>query len=121
MQKTTLFVSSLIPRKLKLYILAGLLTYSFFETPFPFFTEQWIEYCSKILVELTAAGLFRIYTWFPFQCFFRNGKNTTKNSVVKIILFLYLILFVYKYLLTICISFIDMVFTSIVCSFINYC
>ena len=49
--------------------------------------NQWIEHCSKTLVELTVAGLFRIYTWFPFQCFFRNEKNTTKISGTKVMLF----------------------------------
>ena len=32
---------------LKLLILAGFLTYSAFETSFPFPAEQWFEYCSK--------------------------------------------------------------------------
>ena len=34
---------------------------------------QWLVEYSKILEGLTAAGLFRIYTWFPFNCFPRKG------------------------------------------------
>ena len=43
-------------------ILAGLLTYSIFEHPSHSLRNSGIEYRSKILEELTAAGLFRICT-----------------------------------------------------------
>jgi hypothetical protein len=63
---------------------AGLLTYSFSETSFPFLAEQWLEYRSKIVAELTAAGLSGIFTRFPFQCLPRTGKYTTRMSEAKI-------------------------------------
>ncbi len=43
-------------------VLAGFLTYSIFERPSHSLPNSGIEYCSKILAELTAAGLFRTYT-----------------------------------------------------------
>jgi hypothetical protein len=50
-------------KALNLYALAGLLTYSFFETSFPSFAEQWRKrVVQRLSAELTAAGLFRICT-----------------------------------------------------------
>ncbi len=62
-------LQTLIPESFKNSILAGLLTYSIFLTPFPFLQSGTVDLSivGKLLAELTAAGLFRIYTWFPFH------------------------------------------------------
>ena len=57
-------ILTLIPESFKNSILAGLLTYSIFLTPFPFLQSGTVDLSivGKLLAELTAAGLFRIYT-----------------------------------------------------------
>ena len=47
-----------------LTLIPGLLTYSIFLTPFPFLQSGTVDLSivGKLLAELTAAGLFRIYT-----------------------------------------------------------
>ena len=62
-------LQTLIPESFKNSILAGLLTYSIFLTPFPSLQSETVDLSivGKLLAELTAAGLFRIYTWFPFH------------------------------------------------------
>ena len=80
-------LQTLIPESFKNSILAGLLTYSIFLTPFPFLQSGTVDLSivGKLLAELTAAGLFRIYTWFPFHHSFRRiGKVTPKFLGTKI-------------------------------------
>ena len=61
-------IHRLLPETLNtIIILAGFLTYFAFEHPSHFHAKQWIRVLPKTLMKLTAAGLFRIHTGFPFH------------------------------------------------------
>lgn len=61
-------IHRLLPETLNtIIILAGFLTYFAFEHPSHFHSKQWIRVLPKTLMKLTAAGLFRIHTGFPFH------------------------------------------------------
>ena len=65
--------------------MAGLLTYSCCGRLPGFILSsgwEWIAH-NIILLELTAAGLFRIYTWFPFNCFPRVREAIKRESGVN--------------------------------------
>ena len=80
-------LQTLIPESFKNSILAGLLTYSIFLTPFPFLQSGTVDLSivGKLLAELTAAGLFRIYTWFPFNRFPRRGGANQCMTKIRIL------------------------------------
>ena len=71
-----------------LLILAGFLTCSSFVRPSHIAWGETVvcEYCTRILIELTAAGLFRILTWFPFHYIASKYIETcsTKISATKV-------------------------------------
>ena len=86
-------LQTLIPESFKNSILAGLLTYSIFLTPFPSLQSETVDLSivGKLLAELTAAGLFRICTWFPFSSLISNrtgrGETKTGTKITKTIRF----------------------------------
>lgn len=66
--------------------MAGLLTYLLLKRlPVFFIEKQWL-YCSKsLLLRLTAAGLYRTFTYFPFN--YRKQKNCSdkpQNQFAKL-------------------------------------
>ena len=84
--------STLFPRKQwNGFYMAGLLTYSCCGRLPGFILSsgwEWIAH-NIILLELTAAGLFRIYTWFPFNCFPRvRGRKPMRCKDREFICFL---------------------------------
>lgn len=69
-------IHRLLPETLNtITILAGFLTYFVFGHPSHFHSKQWIRVLPKTLMKLTAAGLFRILTGFPFNSGRRLGSE----------------------------------------------
>jgi hypothetical protein len=60
-------------------ILAGLLTYFFFETPFPFLSEQWICVLFKDIGEAYSSGSVQDLHLIPFSVSSPNGKEHHQN------------------------------------------
>jgi hypothetical protein len=70
--------------------LAGLLTYSIFETPFPsFVSDSGIEYCSKTFGGAYSSGSVQDSHLIPFSVFLPNERNTTKIRRKGTVLFWY--------------------------------
>jgi hypothetical protein len=61
-------------------ILAGLLTYSFFECPSRFFAKQWKKQYSKTFGGAYSSGSVQDLHLIPFSVSLPDGKNTTKIS-----------------------------------------
>ena len=70
-------IHRLLPETLNtITILAVFLTYFVFGHPSHFHSKQWIRVLPKTLMKLTAAGLFRILTGFPFHHMTKQSCDT---------------------------------------------
>jgi hypothetical protein len=65
-------------------ILAGLLTYFFFETPFPFLSEQWICVLFKDIGEAYSSGSVQDLHLIPFSVSSPKRERTPPKSGTKV-------------------------------------